>query len=44
VDDFEGALKKHEEMGCIYRPFMGAGPYFIADPDGYVIEILPAMR
>jgi lactoylglutathione lyase len=44
VDDFEGALKKHEEMGCICRAFQGAGPYFIADPDGYVIEILPAAR
>ena len=41
VDDFEAAHKKHEEMGCICYENPGMGIYFIEDPDGYWIEILP---
>jgi len=41
TDDFEAAHKLHEEMGCICfeNPVMGI--YFIKDPDGYWLEILP---
>lgn len=42
VDDFEAAHKKHEEMGCIVYENPAMGIYFIADPDGYWVEILPA--
>ncbi len=44
VDDFEGAYQKHKEMGviCFENPKMGI--YFIADPDGYWIEIVPQNR
>ena len=44
VDDFEAALKKHKEMGvvCFENPAMGI--YFIEDPDGYWLEILPEKR
>lgn len=41
VDDMDAAHKKHEEMGCICYENPGMGIYFIADPDGYWIEIVP---
>jgi lactoylglutathione lyase len=42
VDDFEGAYNLHKEMGCICYENKEMGIYFIADPDNYWIEILPA--
>ena len=42
VDDFEAAHKKHQEMGCICFENQAMGIYFIADPDGYWVEIIPA--
>ena len=41
TDDFEGAFKKHQEMGivCFENPSMGV--YFVNDPDGYWIEVFP---
>ena len=42
VDDMETAHKKHEAMGCICYENPGMGIYFINDPDGYWIEIVPA--
>ncbi|MCI8947154.1 MAG: lactoylglutathione lyase [Lachnospiraceae bacterium] len=42
VDDMDEAHKKHQEMGCICFENPGMGIYFIADPDGYWIEIVPA--
>lgn len=44
TDDYEGAHKKHEEMGCICYENPGMGIYFIEDPDGYWLEILPDRR
>lgn len=44
VDDFEGALAKHRAMGCVCYENPGMGIYFIADPDGYWIEVLPAKK
>ncbi|MBQ0004642.1 MAG: VOC family protein [Clostridiales bacterium] len=41
VDDFEAAHKLHEEMGCIIFENEEMGIYFIQDPDGYWLEILP---
>ncbi len=41
TDDFEAAHKRHEEMGCICFENPSMGLYFIEDPDGYWIEILP---
>lgn len=40
--DYEAAYQKHKEMGviCYENPSMGI--YFIADPDGYWIEIVPS--
>lgn len=41
TDDYEAAYKKHKEMGCICYENTTMGLYFINDPDGYWIEILP---
>ena len=42
TDDYEGVHARHEAMGviCFENPEMGI--YFIKDPDGYWVEILPA--
>lgn len=41
VDDYEAALEKHKEMGCVCFENADMGIYFIEDPDGYWIEIIP---
>ncbi|QOX65109.1 lactoylglutathione lyase [Anoxybacterium hadale] len=41
VDDYEGAYAKHKEMGCICYENPGMGIYFICDPDGYWLEVIP---
>jgi len=41
VDDYDGAHKMHEEMGCICYENHDMGLYFISDPDGYWLEIIP---
>ena len=41
TDDYEGAHKKHQEMGCICFENPAMGIYFITDPDGYWLEIVP---
>ncbi len=41
VDNFDEAYEKHKEMGCICYENTAMGLYFIADPDGYWIEIVP---
>lgn len=42
VDDFDAALAKHKEMGCVCFENPEMGIYFIEDPDGYWLEIVPA--
>ena len=42
VEDFDKAYELHKEMGCICFENKEMGIYFIADPDNYWIEILPA--
>jgi lactoylglutathione lyase len=41
TDDFAGAHARHAGMGCICYENAGMGIYFINDPDGYWVEILP---
>ena len=41
ADDFEAAHALHTEMGCICYENKEMGIYFISDPDGYWLEILP---
>ncbi len=41
VDDYEGALEKHRAMEVVCFENDAMGIYFINDPDGYWVEILP---
>ncbi len=41
TENFEAAHNLHESMGCICYENTAMGLYFISDPDGYWIEILP---
>lgn len=41
TDDFDAAYKHHKEMGCICYENTSMGVYFITDPDGYWLEIVP---
>jgi len=42
VDDFDGFYKLHKEMDCICYENIKMGLYFINDPDGWWLEIVPA--
>jgi lactoylglutathione lyase len=44
VDDFDAAYAHHKNMGCICYENKGMGLYFINDPDGYWIEVIPTKR
>ena len=42
TDDFEATHAHHSKMGCICYENKAMGVYFIDDPDGYWLEIIPA--
>ena len=44
TDDFEAAHALHSEMGCICFENEAMGIYFIQDPDGYWLEIVPVRK
>ena len=44
TDDFEAAHALHSEMGCICFENEKMGIYFIQDPDGYWLEIVPVRK
>ena len=44
VDDYEAAHARHEKMGCICYENSKMGIYFVTDPDGYWLEVLPERR
>ena len=44
VEDFDEAHALHEKMGCICFENHSMGIYFIQDPDGYWLEVIPAKR
>lgn len=44
TDDFEAAHALHESMGCICYENTQMGIYFIEDPDGYWLEIVPSQK
>lgn len=44
TEDFEAAYALHKEMDCICYENKAMGIYFIADPDGYWLEIVPAKK
>lgn len=39
--DMDAALAKHKKMGCVVYENPAMGIYFIADPDGYWLEVIP---
>lgn len=41
VDDFDAAYERHKRMGCICYENKAMGIYFVTDPDGYWLEVLP---
>lgn len=41
TDNYEEAYKKHKEMGCVCFENPSMGIYFIEDPDGYWLEVVP---
>ena len=41
TEEFEKAHEKHEKMGCICFENHKMGIYFLEDPDGYWVEIIP---
>ncbi|MBR0251098.1 MAG: VOC family protein [Synergistaceae bacterium] len=44
VDDFDAAHSLHEKMNCICFENHSMGIYFIQDPDGYWLEVIPTKR
>lgn len=44
VPDIEAAHARHAAMGCICFENPSMGVYFIEDPDGYWLEIIPERR
>jgi lactoylglutathione lyase len=44
TDDIDAARAKHAEMGCIDHEVPQFGVYYIKDPDGYLVEIMPLRK
>lgn len=44
TEDYEAAHEHHARMGCICYENTAMGLYFIEDPDGYWLEVLPKRR
>ena len=44
VEEFDEAHALHEKMGCICFENHSMGIYFIQEPDGYWLEVIPAKR
>jgi lactoylglutathione lyase len=44
VDDYAAAFAKHKAMGAVCFENAAMGIYFIVDPDGYWLEIIPQTR
>lgn len=42
AENYDAAHQLHEEMGCICFENPDMGIYFIEDPDGYWLEVIPA--
>jgi lactoylglutathione lyase len=44
VDDYDAAFAHHKKMGCVCYENPKMGIYFIEDPDGYWVEIIPTKK
>ena len=39
--DYDAARERHRQMGCVCFENQEMGLYFIEDPDGYWLEVIP---
>lgn len=44
AQDMAAAHERHEKMGCICFENPAMGIYFVEDPDGYWIEVIPPRK
>ena len=44
TNDYDQIREFHREMGCVCYENQDMGLYFIVDPDGYWVEILPEKK
>jgi lactoylglutathione lyase len=44
VDDYASAFAHHKKMDCVCYENEAMGIYFIEDPDGYWLEVLPERK
>ncbi len=44
AEDYAAAFEKHKKMGCVCYENPKMGIYFIEDPDGYWLEIIPERK
>jgi lactoylglutathione lyase len=44
VDNYDEAFQRHKEMDCVCYENPTMGIYFIEDPDGYWVEIIPQKK
>ena len=44
TDEYDALHARHEAMGCICFENPAMGIYFIVDPDGYWLEVIPARK
>ena len=44
AQDMAAAHEKHDKMGCICFENPSIGIYFVEDPDGYWIEVIPPRK
>ena len=44
TDEYDALYQRHKAMGCVCYEKPAMGVYFITDPDGYWIEIVPEKK
>ena len=44
TDEYDALYQRHKSMGCVCYENPAMGVYFITDPDGYWIEIVPEKK
>ena len=44
TSEFDALYEKHKAMGCVCFENPAMGIYFISDPDGYWIELVPERK
>ena len=44
TDQYQAFYEKHQAMGCVCFENPAMGIYFISDPDGYWLEIVPEKK